>query len=224
MKRRFICIVLLIFTGSNLLMLSGCGSEDLKVSTVAENEEETVVASKTVDEAEDTEELDTETTETVTSQDIYVYICGAVSQEGVYKLEADSRIQDVLDMAGGYSEDAAHGYVNLAEKLTDGMRIYIPTVQEVNESGDTAGVWEQAQPENGDAGSDTGTGTGVLVNINTADVEQLKTLPGIGDSKARDIVSYRDTNGPFGDVGELKNVSGIGESTFAKLSPYITVK
>ena len=234
MKRRNIYMIMSAFALLSVSGLSACGSDELSVSTVAESsveeteeetesrptysgsENETIVAAESKDAADEV------------SEDIYVYICGAVSKEGVYKLSSGSRIQDALDMAGGYSEDAAHGYVNLAEVLTDGMRIYIPTEQEVLDSGSsvTDGTWNAAQPDGSKVDSTLGSEdeSKALVDINTADSNQLQTLPGIGESKARDIINYRETNGPFGDIEEIKNVSGIGESTYDKLSPYITVK
>ena len=201
--------------------VTSCGKDELSVSTVKESEETTET---TTEELTETTMEATAETPVETSQDekVSVYVCGAVQQEGVYTLDADSRIQDALDMAGGYSEDAAHGVINLAEKLTDGMQIYFPTEQEISETG---GLPNGTEKDNWVAsrGSD-GEQDSTLVNINTADAETLKTLPGIGDSKAKDIISYRDSNGPFGDVQDIKNVSGIGESTFEKLKPYITVK
>ncbi len=165
---------------------------------------------------------------------VYVYVCGAVMNEGVYELPGDSRIKDALEMSGGYSEDAYRGYVNLAEGLYDGERIYFPTVQEVND-GAPAGV----SGENGNAGgkgtdvsSESGaTGSGGYssderskVNINSAGKEELMTLPGIGESKAEDILSYRETEGGFGSIEDIQNVSGIGAATFSRLKDRIDIR
>ena len=141
-----------------------------------------------------------------------VYICGAVEKEGVYNVPPDSRVNDVLIMAGGYSEDAATGYVNLAEKVQDGERIYIPHEDEVTVS-ISEGVSENTAEDLSES----------LVNINTAGRDELMTLPGIGSSKADDIIKYREMNGAFGSIEELMNVNGIKEGTFNKLKDRITI-
>ena len=230
----------------SILLATSCGKDELSISTVKEKEEASekvtdnekekvsqeesgesrsegiVAAESTAEEA-----VEEKATEDVAEEnsEVSVYVCGAVVSEGVYTLAADARIEDALERAGGYSEDAAHGAINLAERLTDGMKIYFPTEQELSEAG---GAWQTKDASNGSnslSGSEGLSGLdGSLVNINTADAKTLETLPGIGEGKARDIINYRNTNGPFGDVQDIKNVSGIGESTFSKLSPYITVK
>ena len=232
----------------SILLATSCGKDELSISTVKEKEEasedETDNAEEKVSQeesgesrsegiiaAESTAEEAVEEKAVEENSEVSVYVCGAVVSEGVYTLAADARIEDALERAGGYSEDAAHGAINLAERLTDGMKIYFPTEQEISEGG---GTWQTKDASNGSnslSGSEGMSGSGdlsgldgSLVNINTADAKTLETLPGIGEGKARDIINYRDTNGPFGDVQDIKNVSGIGESTFAKLSPYITVK
>lgn len=161
---------------------------------------------------------------------ICVYICGAVVNEGVYEVPAGSRVSDVLDKAGGYSEEALHGYVNLARTLEDGERVYIPDKQELESlgilegdgsssgSGDSSGA-----SADGSSGSSADGSNETLVNINTADSETLQTLPGIGEKKAADIIAYREEHGAFSSTEDLKNISGIGDSTFEKLSPHITV-
>ncbi len=159
--------------------------------------------------ASDSDAADTE--DVVASEDtITVYVCGAVVQEGVYELPAGSRISDALLMAGGYDENALHGYVNLAERLEDGERIYFPDYQELEE----LGIVPISSTESSESG---------LVNINTADAEMLKTLPGIGDAKAADIIAYREEHGAFSSIEDIKNVSGIGESIYNRISSGITV-
>ena len=232
----------------SILLATSCGKDELSISTVKEKEEASEKVTDNAEEkvsqeesgesrsegiiaAESTAEEAVEEKAVEENSEVSVYVCGAVVSEGVYTLAADARIEDALERAGGYSEDAAHGAINLAERLTDGMKIYFPTEQEISEGG---GTWQTKDGSNGsnslsgsegmsDSGDLSGS-DGSLVNINTADAKTLETLPGIGEGKARDIINYRDTNGPFGDVQDIKKVSGIGESTFAKLSPYITVK
>ena len=164
---------------------------------------------------------------------ICVYICGAVVNEGVYEVPAGSRVSDVLDKAGGYSEEALHGYVNLARTLEDGERVYIPDKQELESLGILEGDGSSGGSDdssgsggasaNGSSGSSADGSNEALVNINTADSETLQTLPGIGEKKAADIIAYREEHGAFSSTEDLKNISGIGDSTFEKLSPHITV-
>ncbi|MBQ8281749.1 MAG: helix-hairpin-helix domain-containing protein [Lachnospiraceae bacterium] len=148
-----------------------------------------------------------------TDGSIFAYICGEVSSPGVYELDSDSRIVDLLNLAGGFTEYAAEDYVNLAERVTDGMKVYVPTVEEaVNMP-----VWDSLNSESGiDAGDES-------VNINLADIDTLTSLPGIGNTKAEAIVSYREENGKFASKEEILNVNGIGESTYDKIKDLITV-
>lgn len=141
---------------------------------------------------------------------IYVHVCGAVTKEDVYVLPEGSRGIDAIQAAGGFTAEAATAYCNLAEVLADGMRLYIPTQEEVD-AGLIPVVSGQEKQLNG------------IVNINTAEKEELMTLPGIGESKAESIVKYRSKVGRFQTIEELKNVSGIGEALFESLCDKITV-
>lgn len=159
-----------------------------------------------------------------------VYVCGAVVNEGVYELPPDSRVSDALRMAGGYSDEALKGYVNLAEKLNDGERIYIPNKIEIDDLNilidQDASASKGASKGASEEGAETGSKSNEdgMVNINTADAETLQTLPGIGETKATEIIAYRDEHGAFGSVEDIKNVSGIGEGTFSRISSRIKVE
>lgn len=191
-----------------LISLTACGSKGILVETMEEEGTEAVFGEISAN-ASDSDAADTE--DVVALEDtITVYVCGAVVQEGVYELPAGSRISDALLMAGGYDENALHGYVNLAERLEDGERIYFPDYQELEE----LGIVPISSTESSESG---------LVNINTADAETLKTLPGIGDAKAADIIAYREEHGAFSSIEDIKNVSGIGESIYNRISSGITV-
>lgn len=191
-----------------LISLTACGSKGILVETMEEEGTEAVFGEISAN-ASDSDAADTE--DVVALDDtITVYVCGAVVQEGVYELPAGSRISDALLMAGGYDENALHGYVNLAERLEDGERIYFPDYQELEE----LGIVPISSTESSESG---------LVNINTADAETLKTLPGIGDAKAADIIAYREEHGAFSSIEDIKNVSGIGESIYNRISSGITV-
>lgn len=138
---------------------------------------------------------------------IYVYVCGAVKEPGVVLLPEGSRGQDALEAAGGFAEDAAREAVNLAEVLTDGMKLYFPTPEEALEA--------EIESQERDAG---------LIDINTAGVELLCTLPGIGEARAKAIVAYREEHGAFGSAEEIMQVSGIKDSAYNKIKALITVK
>lgn len=152
-----------------------------------------------------------ETHETVTM--IYVHVCGAVSEPGVVELAEGSRVEDALLAAGGFREDAAKAYVNLAARLEDGQQLYFPTAEEA-ESPAMAEAALQKEQQDVQSGK---------VNINTADEELLCTLPGIGESRARDIIAYREMNGSFQSIEDIMQVSGIKQSSFERLRDKITV-
>lgn len=143
-----------------------------------------------------------------TTSFVKVYVCGSVLYPDVYELQKGSRIKDAVEMAGGFTEDAVDEALNLAEFIEDGQRIYVPCTAEAD-----AGMFMQ---------EDESQAPG-LVNINRADVDELMTLPGIGEAKAKNIIKYRESNGNFDSIEALKNVDGIKEGVYAALSDLITV-
>lgn len=138
---------------------------------------------------------------------IYVHVCGAVNAPGVVMLPEGSRGQDALDAAGGFTPDASEDFINLAELLTDGMQLYFPTREEAESLQES----EREEKSN-------------LININTAGVELLCTLPGIGEARAKAIVEYRESKGNFETIEDIMQVSGIKDSAFGKIKDLITVK
>ncbi len=188
----------------------------------------------------------------VPEQQIAVFICGAVRKPGVYELAEESRIIDAVEAAGGFSEEADDSFINLAAKLTDGMKLKVPTKSEVEELTTRAeSVCEGLAGHGTDTGNDSidsseyvslgitsidisaesdpnGASAGNadsngLVNINTASAEQLKNLPGIGDGIAGKIIKYREENGAFKTKEDIMKVSGIKEKLFSKIKDSITV-
>lgn len=154
-----------------------------------------------------------ESAEETLIQQVFVDIKGAVLYPGVYELQQDQRIRDAVQLAGGYTEDADTQLINHAQKVQDEMVIYIPKKGEPLEEGTTNFITMPAENNNNEQ----------KININKADVAALSTLPGIGPSKAQSILSYREENGLFQTIDDLKNVSGIGDKTFEKLQDSITV-
>lgn len=162
---------------------------------------------------------------------IYVDVCGAVVNPGVFQLAAGSRVFQAIEAAGGYLPEAALTCVNRAGVLTDGQQLYILTQEEMERQGlDPAEMSGASDGQmNGSAG--TGQNTGMTaqvqqdnrININTADEAQLTTLTGIGATRAQAIIAYREENGPFAAIEDIMNVQGIKEGTFAKIKDEIVV-
>lgn len=179
MRRKNLFIVLFCF-----IMFVGC----------ADKQSETILIQE-LESAEETEEENL-------SNSIFVFVCGAVIQEGVYELPEGSRVFEAIEMAGGFTEDAACTKINQAEILSDETRLYIPTVDEV--------VEEQMEADG-------------KVNLNTASKELLMTLPGIGEAKATQIIQYRDEHGTFQKIEDVMNIEGIKEGLFLKIKDYIKI-
>lgn len=144
-------------------------------------------------------------------QILYVHVCGAVNKAGVYPCKQGDRVFQLIEAAGGFSVDACPEALNQAEKIEDGSRIYVPTVEEWEETG------KQNLLENKDSAGDG------RVNINTADAGLLCTLPGIGEAKAQAILSYREEKGGFQSTEEIQSVSGIGNGVYSKIKDLIKV-
>lgn len=142
---------------------------------------------------------------------IYVDIAGEITNPGVYILDEGSRVNDLIIMAGGVTKEANLLNVNLAYILSDGIKITIPNKKDLS----TKNIIQSSI-----VGNSKNTG---VVNINQADVEELMTLSGIGESIATSIVEYRNANGNFKKKEDIKNVSGIGESKYSKIKDKITV-
>ena len=178
----------------------------------------------------------TNETEKETEETIVVHISGAVNIEGIVELEAGSRIANAIEKAGGVKENADMTDINLAYPLEDGMKIHIPIKEEteanknnenmIDESyvtSSSGGVSSKEDINSTQGNSSTSTSS-KKVNINTATQEELDTLPGIGPSIASKIIDYREQNGKFNSIEEIKEVSGIGDAKYEKIKDSITIK
>ena len=162
---------------------------------------------------------------------LVVHICGAVSAPGVYELPAGSRIIDAVEAGGGFLTEADEACCNLAEEIVDGCQIYIMTKTESCADGQTekkAGI--QTSPDSDMQTTDRNVRSNSapalengLVNLNTADVAALMTLPGIGESRANAIISYREQHGAFAKIEDIMKISGIKQAAFSKIKDKITV-
>ena len=163
-----------------------------------------------------------EASNTVDYEDIVVvHMTGCVKNPGVVKLKEGSRIEDAIEAAGGLTDDADISNVNLAYVLDDGSKIKIPSVNEIGK--DDSYISEESGADvilNENTG---GVEKSSIVNINKASEVELQTLPGIGASIAGRIIEYRETNGKFKSIEDIKNVSGIGEAKFDSIKDFITV-
>ncbi|MCI7244028.1 MAG: helix-hairpin-helix domain-containing protein [Lachnobacterium sp.] len=191
------CLMILMCIG----ILTGCGSgRDTDVYLEEESQQDICDMQQPADKT-------TETELTVT-----VYVCGAVRHPGVYTLEDGLRIADAIEAAGGFKKSASRNAWNLAEKLTDGNMYTIPTKEEADavESADSGdGHASQVQDDK--------------VHINTAGIEELMKLPGVGQARAEAIISYREEHGTFVSPEDIMKVSGIKTALFEKMKDNIAV-
>lgn len=146
---------------------------------------------------------------------VTVDVKGAVKKPGVYQLQSNSRVHDALEKAGGLTDEADLKSVNQAQKLSDEAVVYVAKV------GENAVDVTTSAPASATSG--TGQAKSALVNLNTATEADFQTISGIGQKRAQDIIAYREANGRFKSVDDLKNVSGIGAKTLEKLKEYVTV-
>ncbi len=161
-----------------------------------------------------------------------VDIKGEVINPGIYTLKKYSRIIDCIELAGGLTENANTTVLNLSKKITDEMVIIVYSNAEVAEFKKTKELEKQVQDSciqknedslKNDACIDDDSSNTSLISINIATEDELSSLSGIGPSKAKQIVEYRTTNGPFKTIEDIKQVPGIGDSIFAQIKDYITI-
>jgi competence protein ComEA len=163
------------------------------------------------------EKLETAQKEAEEKETMVVDVKGAVVKPGVYEAQTGDRVIDIIHLAGGLLENADQNQINFAMKVADEMVLYLPVIGEEDHHNS-----EGTAPNFGSftaSTSDNGK-----VNLNRASESELQTLTGVGPSKAAAIIEYRDTNGPFKEIEQLKEISGIGDKTFEKLKEEITVR
>ena len=194
-----------------VMFLAGCAGKD-EAMVLIPSGEDVAMELTTLENVEQDAEITPGTTmlPETTEDDphmVYVYVCGAVRDPGVVEVPEGSRAEEALRLAGGMTAEADLFYVNLAETVTDGQKLYFPTAEE---AGALEAVVKAAEEG--------------LVNINTASAEELCALPGIGTSRAADIVRYREKNGAFQTKEDIMKVSGIKQNAYDKLCDKITVQ
>lgn len=173
------------------------------------------------------------------NDELKVDIKGEINMPGIYTLKENSRVIDVIELAGGLTEEANTSVINLSKKIIDEMVIIIYSNAQVQDFENTKKLEETVQqmckqPDENSLKNDacissenkqpsTETTSNGKISINNATKEELMTLPGIGESKAKDIIDYREKNGLFNSIEDLTKVSGIGENTLAQIKENITV-
>lgn len=195
----------IILAISGAFFLYGRYHEEAKYHGQRENEE-TVRSEASV---EDRSEGDGPGASGAEDQKYCVFVCGAVRQQGICYLNADARIFEAVEQAGGFTEDADTTYWNLAEKVYDGQRVYVPKIGETVPEHLASGNMYDASGR---------------LDLNAATAEELMKLPGIGQKKAEDIVSYRKTVGRFQSTEELMNIPGIKESLYLGIRDKICIR
>lgn len=201
-----------------------------EVAIKKENLIENITDINTIETSEENETKEQEKVDI--TKEIMVYITGEVKNPGIYELEENSRIKDVIEKAGGLKETADITDINLATILQDEDKITIPSKEENKQekqntekiqSNKQSKTTEKSQNTTSISTNATGKNQNTKVNINTATQTELETLPGIGPSTASKIVRYRKENGKFKSIEEIKKVNGIGESKYKKIKELIKV-
>lgn len=222
-NKKFVCaLCVFLFVLFEPALLCGCASTRDEVAVVLRDEEQAVQESGGAETSgnnmTDVSFLKSAAgTADVTGSEppqVYIYVCGAVALPGVYSLAQGSRLYEAVELAGGLTADADENCLNMARQIIDGEQVVILTQEEalaLKEAG------EYTYPS-GEAAQDSG-----LVNINTATVTELTTVSGIGAGRAQAIVDYREKNGSFGSIDEIKKVDGIKDGLFSKIKDKITI-
>ncbi len=232
-KTKYLCILTFLCLG---LMLFGCSDEEeliinsdrpeIAVEETGDGEE--LAVSKDAGEAEDSGDAGEAGDARVTERNIFVYVIGAVNKPGVYDFPENTRIFTVVERAGGFAPEAAVESVNLAGFVEDGSVLRVMNRDEYarysgGEETRSGSVFVPGESSLSVPGEGSGDKSSGKVNINTATVPELTELNGIGENRARAIVSYREENGRFNSPEDIKNVSGIKEGLYNKIKDRIVV-
>jgi len=212
-KKRIIEIAVIVVLSCVLFL--ACNHNPLNNDIVISNESDSSEEEESAFPQDDSgTEVIVTTKEKSEPANVCVYVCGGVVNPGLYELPEGSRRMEAVEMAGGFTEDACTDYVNLADRLSDGEMLRIPFRDEITSY--------PLSGENGGGGGSAGFSDS-RVNINTASLEELCTIPGIGKAKAEAILKYRSSGGKFETSEDLMKIPGIKQGTYEKLRDYIRV-
>ena len=215
-KAGILVLILVILIVSLCLASCSKGKEDLVELSAEESTAEIFAESTQAPETADPVKTPAEEESSL----ICVYICGAVTDPGVYELLSGARVFEAVEAAGGLTADAAEGAVNQAALLNDGDMITIPTAEEMESAATQGGITPAGSAA---AVSDSSSGK-INININTAGSEELQKIPGVGPSKAQSIIDYREEHGAFTSPEDLMKITGIKEKTYEKMKDSICVR
>ena len=219
MNRFIIRIIIAIIIIQSSLFLNACDDGEMVINLESTSGVESQTNQPTVTIVpEDT--IDTVNTVNTVNTEVIVHVCGAVQKPGVYILKEKSRIVDAIEAAGGLRPEAAGDSLNQAIVVNDGQRIYVPTIDEVES------MSKDMEPLVGASYDDIShepVANNGCVNINSATIDELMTLPGIGEAKAKSIVEYRESSGGYTAIEDIMQVSGIKEGMFNKIKDKICV-
>ena len=199
--------------------------------------EETSSPAAVTGEPVQTGQTDAAGTPAQTKEEIPVYLCGAILTPGIYNITPGSYLYEAIDLAGGLLPEAASEYMNLVFQFSEAVSIYIPTREEMTafidgtgsssseylRNGLIQGIWGKNPSGEFSSGSSQVTEGTAPVNINTADQKLMETLPGVGETTAKAIISYREKSGGFTKIEDIMNVPGIKEGRFEAIREFITV-
>lgn len=237
MKSRLQLLVVLLFIGiaGVIFVFSGGGDEastgleivdDIsgnKSGSIVDTESSAAEAEKDSQREEKSDNLKKESLQAdenlKENRKIFIHVCGAVKNEGVYQVEADARVVDVIKAAGGLTKEAASSGINQAKQLEDGMQVYVPTKKEVSKADSQIPGLQKEDLQN----SASVNSQNSAININTATKEELMKLKGVGEAKAVLIITYRENNGGFKEITDLMKIKGIKQKFFDKIKDNICV-
>lgn len=233
-KGKIITFVIIILISIGGLLCKGYLSDEVYVlneeENTSKNTEDSIDKNDDVDNSSssNSNKLTNKSEKDIGVKEITVYISGQVAKEGVVTLSSDKRLADAVEKLGGLTKNADTNNINLAMKLEDEKHYIIPKEGEAVQNNSDSTQVTSNKDNNNQANNSSNNATqsdsqGSKININTADLKQLDDIPGVGEATANKILSYRDENGEFKSIEEIKNVNGIGDKKFENMKDLICV-
>lgn len=233
-KGKIITFTIIILVSIGGLLFKGYLSDETYVLNQEEdinnNQVETLNQDDSLEDnnEENKESKKNESEKNISTKKITVYVSGQVEKEGIVTLDSDKRLADAVEKLGGLTKKADTNNINLAMKLEDEMHYIIPkkgqSIQENSGLSEVSSNLNDSSKSNNTNGNNQSDSQTSKININTADVNQLDNIPGVGPATANKILSYRNENGNFKNIEDMKNVNGIGDKKFENMKEFICVK
>lgn len=233
-KGKIITFTIIILVSIGGLLFKGYLSDETYVLNQEEDINNNQVETLNQDDSlkdndeENKESKKNESEKNISTKKITVYVSGQVEKEGIVTLDSDKRLADAVEKLGGLTKKADTNNINLAMKLEDEMHYIIPkkgqSIQENSGLSEVSSNLNDSSKSNNTNGNNQSDSQTSKININTADVNQLDDIPGVGPATANKILSYRNENGNFKNIEDMKNVNGIGDKKFENMKEFICVK